>query len=359
MNGNAEWLELLTRELNDAAAPGLLVVDENAPIDQFDDIPSHPGWTALTNRQDIAHALAGRGVTTSCSDYAFDQVAATPPQSVVYRISKEKAVVHYIINQSGSALPPGGRLVLIGHKREGLLTYGKRAARYFCGESHLQRGNKGYAALTLVRGDRLAAPLPDSDYPSLRRCIEIDDISLVSKPGIYGWQKIDQGSLALLDALDLLTAEDQSNQAQAPDILDLGCGYGLLSVLAQRRLGGFIIATDNNLAAIAACTHNFETQRICGQVIADDCAQHIDSQFDWVLCNPPFHQGFKTSKDLTRRFVEQAAARLKPAGTALFVVNQFVAIERHAAACFSNSDEVLRRDGFKILRMCGPKRPRA
>ena len=94
-----------------------------------------------------------------------------PWHSVLYRISKEKALVHHIINRSATLLPPGAKLTLVGHKREGLLSYGKRARGYLNGASEQIRGDKGYTALTLERAAQLGEPLPDDNYPALRPCI--------------------------------------------------------------------------------------------------------------------------------------------------------------------------------------------
>ena len=81
----------------------------------------------------------------------------------------------------------------------------------------------------------------------------------------------------------------------------------------------------------------------------DDCAQQLTERFDLVLCNPPFHQGFATSTDLTGRFLEAAAAHLAPGGAAVFVVNQFIGLEARARACFARSAVLRQQDGFKVV----------
>lgn len=351
---NPECAALMEQQLQHARQPSLLIVDENIAPDRLHPAQPHAGQHIITNRWDIATALRQQGATVTCNDFEFESLRAAAPRSVLYRISKEKAVVHHIINRSAELLPAGGELILLGHKQEGLLSYGKRATRYLGGDCHATRGAKGYTALRLQRSEHLGEPLPDDNYPNLRRCIDVAGLSLFSKPGIYGWQKVDRGSMLLLEALQQITPAGGST-ALGGDILDLGCGYGLLSVLAARQLSGHFIATDNNYAAIAACSRNFAAYQVSGEVIADDCARNINRHVDLVLCNPPFHQGFATSQEITARFIEQAARHLKAGGCALFVVNQFVAIERHAATRFGDCRELLRRDGFKILLLRQPR----
>ena len=110
-----------------------------------------------------------------------------------------------------------------------------------------------------------------------------------------------------------------------------------------------IVATDNCAAATTACQKNFAAFNIAGEVIADDCASSVSSTFDALLCNPPFHQGFKTDTRLTEKFVETAAQRVKDTGRALFVVNQFVPLERIAQTVFARSEKIAQADGFKLL----------
>ena len=67
---------------------------------------------------------------------------------------------------------------------------------------------------------------------------------MYSKPGIYGWQKIDRGSALLIEQLSDVLA----SMARAPKRLaDLGCGYGYLSIMAAQQLPDCQwLMTDNN-----------------------------------------------------------------------------------------------------------------
>jgi 16S rRNA (guanine1207-N2)-methyltransferase len=350
---NAALHSLFTQQLHRAALPNLFIADENTAADQSHAELLRPGQHILTNRWDIGELFREHSAAPVCNDYQFDSFGDGSVQSILYRVSKEKAVVHHIINGSGRLLPPGGQLILLGHKREGLTSYGKRATSYLGGGCHTIRGASGYTALTLQRGKQLGEQLPDDHYPQLQACIAIDGLKLYSKPGIYGWQKVDRGSLLLIEALRQHAISTRQT-TRSFDTLDMGCGYGLLSVLASRLIDGRFVATDNNFAALAACSRNFSVHDVPGEVIADDCARHINRRFDLVLCNPPFHQGFNTSAEITGRFTEQAAHHLKPSGCALFVVNQFVGIEKHATTHFGDCKELMRHDGFKILELRRP-----
>jgi 16S rRNA (guanine1207-N2)-methyltransferase len=171
---------------------------------------------------------------------------------------------------------------------------------------------------------------------------------LFSKPGLFGWNKVDQGSAFLAD---VLTDFFQHLGTEPKQILDLGCGYGYLSLMASKHTNASIVATDNNAAAIAACSKNFSEFGVRGEVVAGNCADNINEKFDAVLCNPPFHQGFNTDNVLTQCFVDSSYQHLNQGGKALFVANRFVPIERCAERLFKtgNIEKIAENKRFKLL----------
>lgn len=331
-------LELLYRALESKPARGLLLADEQCIAEPGIQIP------VITNRVDVAQRFQAAGFNAALSDFDLSVIDV---DSIYYRVSKEKALVHHLINQALLRLPIGGELVLTGEKGDGLKTYADKARTLVGSDKDLNKG-RGGALLARIRKQREPeTSLDDSNYRQLCDIAPQGHVALYSKPGVYGWQKIDRGSRLLIGALgDVL----DKNGAQAPrDVLDLGCGYGYLTVMAHQRLpDARFVATDNNVTALVACTKNIETHAISAQVVPADCADGIGQQFDLVLCNPPFHKGFDIHGDLTLAFLKAAAARLAPDGMALFVVNQFIALEQKAEPLFASCERAGEGEGFKV-----------
>ncbi len=328
----------------------LVIADENlrdAPLQ-----PLPPQTKLLTNRFDLYRESGAAGLSSSFNDFDFSAFQNNRFDQILYRVSKEKAVVHHIINQSKRVLKTGGQLLLAGGKNEGLKTYGKKAELAFgCPVEQTKQGLV-YLARISSDGREPATWLDDQNYPEIRQPVALklaDERILYSKPGLFGWNKIDQGSALLASSLN----DFLRSFAKPPEqLLDLGCGYGYLSVMAQRLLPDAIItATDNNAAAVAACGRNFAHQGIKGEVIADDCAENIRQQFDAVICNPPFHQGFDNAEAMTDRFIRAAHRALKPGGLALFVVNRFVPLERKAAKLFATTTGIADNNSFKVIQL--------
>ncbi|MBV1931295.1 MAG: methyltransferase [Porticoccaceae bacterium] len=338
-------------------APCLLIADENLHGENFSGI--HQDIEIISNRFDIAQAASTAGLAAQFSDFDFSAYPSGYFACICYRVSKEKAVVEHIIDQALHLLRDGGELILCGAKNEGIKRYAGVAAEHFHSSANTRKQSTMYLAriikpLLTSGTESSEAPGLSSNYSELIP-IKLDhETTLYTKAGAFGSAKIDQGSQMLAGFLGRFF---EGFQAPPKSLLDLGCGYGYLSACAARFGLACIVATDNCAAAIDTCQANMTRLKIPAEVIADDCAQGITVKFDAIVCNPPFHQGFKTDSALTEKFVRSAAQHLKPGGKALFVVNQFVPLEKIAGRMFLDVDVVERDQSFKLIVMTSAFRP--
>lgn len=301
--------------------------------------------TIVSNRWDQADRASRAGMHAHFSDFDFSDWADACLDRVFYRVSKEKPVVHHIINQAGRCLKPGGQLIVCGQKTEGAKTYIEKAAAYLGSPQKARKEGNLYVA-QLPRAEVLGQPLDDSDYTSPRAIFEEDGVQFYSKPGLFGWQKRDKGSALLWKEV-----APRLQASGAATLLDLGCGYGYLGLMTHRLPLQRRVLTDNNAAALTMAAYNAERNGISAEVIGADCGERITDTFDAVLCNPPFHQGFSVSGDLTDRFLRSAHTHLTPSGRAWFVVNRFIPLEQKAQALFAHIEVLADCDGFKVFEL--------
>jgi len=303
--------------------------------------------TVITNRFDLYEQLKRSKQQVAFSDFVFaDCVALANDRNytdVVVRIDKEKPLCHHLFNIGAQLLTDGGTLWVVGHKNEGLKTYAKKLSKLAIGEVQVYKGREGFQLLAFkVDEVNLDAQFDAQEYDALRAISS--EPALISKPGQYGWKKIDQGSKLLMNTVAShykFSADDR--------VLDLGCGYGYLSVIASMHPYDEIIATDNNAASIASATANFESNNIKGSVVAADCAKGLEGRFNLLLCNPPFHTGFSHDTALTEKFARTIASRLRRKGKAYIVVNQFIAIAPILAKQGLTVEELDLDQGYRIL----------
>lgn len=343
----ANFESLINQEIQ-ANPNGLLIVDENLSPQS---LQAASGWQVLTNRFDQQQALLGKGWHCSLSDFKWPTNVNT--DLLLFRISKEKAVVNHLINLAAEQLQPGARVILLGDKSEGIKSYAKNGQKRLNGDRSENKLGGDSWMVELTVGQTLGAPLGDQHYPQLREITKVGEHSLLSKPGVYGWKKIDSGSQQLVERLPHML--DRALPIGSDRVLDLGCGSGYLT-LASCSQTSIITATDNNAAAIHAAQATLAAAHFQAEVCLTNAGEELASEYDLILCNPPFHSGFGIDYDLTDRFSKNAARLLAAEGKACFVVNQHVPLKRIASSYFESIELDQDTGNFCTYLLTKPKR---
>lgn len=356
------WItQQLHSHVNSEQTQSLWCTDENA-LSGLPPCSLKGNLILITNRWDLAKEAEQKKFDAHFSDFDLSEVADNSLDYFFYRISKEKAVVHHLINEAWRCLKSNGILFIAGHKNEGIKTYAEKAAALFGSpKNSMKEGTAYFSRIEKSNAYNALQTLDDNHYAHLRT-LSIDGYAFESKPGLFGWNKIDQGSRYLIDHLtDILNSQPQhaldlGSALNLSNALDLGCGYGYLTLAtAQLEVSKGIThwtLTDNNAAALQAAQHNLERQGIQhAKVIPADCGDSLAGHFDLILCNPPFHQGFGVEGDLTDRFLASTKRLLAPQGVAVFVVNQFIPLERKAHGLFHKVTTCAHNGSFKVISL--------
>jgi 16S rRNA (guanine1207-N2)-methyltransferase len=125
-------------------------------------------------------------------------------------------------------------------------------------------------------------------------------------------ENIDRGTLAMLSCAELKAGQK---------ILDLGCGYGAVGIIAAKIVGStnvFILDIDQE--AVYFSLKNAKRNGTKGiKIIQSDGFLNLDeSEFDLILSNPPYHTDFSVAK----KFIEKGFNRLKIGGKLLMVTKR-------------------------------------
>ena len=342
-------MDLISSELNQllhqTQGKTLWLVDENIQLTTT----CRTDIDVIGNRFDVIERLQACGWQAHFSDFDLSACADAEYDRIIYRVSKEKPVVHHLIGAASRLLKPDGTLTLLGDKGEGIRTYARKAADCLGSARTEQKlGGDSWRA-DITRGDCGECP-PDQHYTELRPVCEDGQHVYWSKPGLFGWNKIDRGSAFLIEQLPAMLEQPLPLSGR---VLDLGCGFGYLAINAAGPETQ-LVCTDNNAAALSACRHNLQLAGLNGEILATNAGDRLSGQFDTILCNPPFHSGFTVDGDLTDRFLQAAQRLLSGNGSACFVVNQHIPLERKASGLFRDIQLHADSGQFKLVRLRHP-----
>lgn len=114
--------------------------------------------------------------------------------------------------------------------------------------------------------------------------------------------RIEQGQTAMKVCTDSCVLGAWAAVEQAENILDIGTGTGLLSLMVAQRSRAPITAVEINDAAAAQASENiaaspWPNQIVLKQTSLQDFGRENQQLFDLIICNPPFFQASLRSPD--------------------------------------------------------------
>ena len=213
------------------------------------------------------------------------------------------------------ALHPDGRLVAVWHKDEG----GKRAERMAAERFETLQVVTRAAGWRVVE---LTRPRSDAPPPDPWCLWQGPDGPMQTLAGTFATDRVDAGTQALLKAVE----RDALRGAQ---VLDLGCGNGVLALHALRAQAASVWALDDDLAAVRSSEAVVAAAPRAVVRWSDLTLDAPEARsLDVVLTNPPFHVGRRVVGALSEGFVAAAAKALRPQGRMWLVANAALPFER-------------------------------
>lgn len=168
------------------------------------------------------------------------------------------------------------------------------------------------------------------------------DLVFETLPGVFSAGALDAGTRLLLDHL---------NVPAGASVLDVGCGVGVIGVVAGRRGAASVTMTDVNLLAIASTNRNAALTDAPVDVVAGDVYGGVRGRrFDLIVSNPPFHHGKIVDYDMPQRLIVEAKDHLNPNGRLVIVANAFLPYDRHMREQFNNVEIVASTRQYRVLQ---------
>ena len=277
-------------------------------------------------------------------------VEAGSCELVTIRIPTDKLGVQLAVVEAFRALAVGGRCLLAGANDEGAKPAARLLEQLF-GAARLENQHSGCRLLSAVKtadvpADGVLATTPWLDCETFfEQPVVVGGTAFVlaTRPGVFSWEHLDEASRVLAD---LMRVDDGET------VLDLGCGAGVLGVVAARLTpAGSVCMLDADADAIR-CAQRTARMAQCRNVdvrASDVCSAVAGRAFDVVVSNPPFHLGKGTDLAIPRAFIEQAHAHLHRGGRLYLVANRTLPYERLIAEVFGEVRTAHDGRRFKVI----------
>ena len=255
-------------------------------------------------------------------------------------LPQQKEATFFMLAQALNALVDGGLLVTVAANDAG----GKQI------ESKLKQFGVSPHSLSKNKS-RIVWAIQESIDPNIieqhlqkgvSQKIKIEDYEFTTQAGVYGWNKIDKGSKLLIDNLP----ENLSGIGA-----DFGCGYGFLTtqILSKPNKLRKIYALEADYNALQCARENLKNYNQVEYNWIDLTTEVPIKNLDWIVMNPPFHEGKKADHQIGQKFIEKAYDSLKKKGYLYMVANTHLPYEKTLGHFFTSVEKIDEQQGYKIL----------
>lgn len=135
--------------------------------------------------------------------------------------------------------------------------------------------------------------------------------AFLSDNGVFSKNKIDYGSNLLIHCLI-------HNKKDYQNFLDVGCGYGFLSIVLSKMLNIPGIGIDINKRALKLAQENVKLNKVSVSFLESNIYEQISDKYDLIITNPPIRAG----KTTVLKILKEASCHLTQSGELWFVIRK-------------------------------------
>jgi 16S rRNA (guanine1207-N2)-methyltransferase len=283
--------------------------------------------------RDVIEAPAGAAQASPLVPGSLD-LATLEPQSldeVAMLVPPGAVEGRYALALALRALRPGATLAAAAPKDKGGLRLRKILTSFGCEVA--EEARRHHRICTVERPEALTGIEAALAEGGPRQIAD----GMWSQPGVFSWDRLDPGTGLLLKNLTPLAGRGA----------DFGGGIGWISraVLASPQVTALtLVELDGR--AVAAARRNVEDPR--ASILWADVRQAKLSDLDFVVMNPPFHDGGAEDRALGQAFIRAAAASLRNGGSLWLTANRHLPYEAVLAEVFKAVRPVADAGGYKV-----------
>ena len=138
-----------------------------------------------------------------------------------------------------------------------------------------------------------------------------ETLEFTSDLGVFSKDKVDYGSNLLIDTYYKYGREDV-------ELLDVGCGYGIIGISLSKYMGTHSTLVDVNKRAVHLSEMNIKKLGVDAKTLESNIYSNVTDKYDVIITNPPI----RTGKQTVMEFLLGAKEHLKENGELWFVIRK-------------------------------------
>ena len=372
MSDTPEMFDRL-RRFPDIEAPNLFAVDaaDRLILDEAADaLAAAPSGSVVVIGDHYGALTAGAVLEHGRSEVRVHQDPLTGELALANNARELGFTEHYTSHRLDEDLLRGARVVLmqlprslaeLGEISQLIALHADPEVRVFAGgrDKHITPAmNKvlaeSFSSVSASRGRqksrvlRAAEPKPDVavTFP-MTEWLDEFGLDVVAHGAVFAGASLDIGTRLLLENLGKIDITPR-------DIVDLGCGSGILATaIALKFADAQVVATDQSSAAVASALATASANGVADRVrgLRDDAISTLpDASVDLVLLNPPFHVGAAVHTGGALKLFEAAGRVLRPGGQLWTVHNAHLGYREPLKAAVGASEAMAKNAKFIVMR---------
>lgn len=206
---------------------------------------------------------------------------------------------------------------------------------------------KKKARLIFAKPD-MTLPIPANPYPGYYT-LENTHYRISNHANVFSRDSLDIGTRFFLQHLPY--------SSDSVDIIDLGCGNGVVGLIAaERNPQASLLFIDESFMAVASAEENFRLAfggaRNARFNLGDGLIAEASASADIILCNPPFHQQNTVGDHIAITLFKESQRVLRKNGELWVIGNRHLNYHVTLKRYFGKVSAVASNNKFIILKAC-------
>ncbi len=275
----------------------------------------------------------------------FDSIYQTQSSHdlVIIAFPKSKAELNFTLAMIAHCINDKTQIILVGEKKGGIQSAAKITQNILSCCQKVDAARHCLLFVGLFQPEKLSVAFNLQEwFKKYQITIEGIQLTIASLPGVFSQQKLDVGTELLLSNLPT---------EMTGKVLDFGCGAGVISCFIGKKFSGTTLSLlDVSALALTSAQESLALNGLSGSVFPSNSLSEVNEHYQYVVSNPPFHQGVKTHYQASEDFLAGINKKLNKAGNITIVANSFLRYQPIMEAHIGNTQVITKEKGFTIYR---------